>query len=290
MGYAVPQRDFEAEVHSAFNTAVNLRLVRGNLLLTLVVLAEADLPQGIRLNTPRGFSFAGLHPGDAFTCRGGILLCQAASLSIDLRQARRWKCNLASLAVDMDNPATLAAWQQVEALIQLPLAHTRATDWSPAAANLTHDSTRDLSGAARQTDAITAVEIAADIIGLGPGLTPAGDDYLVGFMAGLWSSAGTKIERQQFLASLGKALIQQSGKTNDISRTYLVHAASGQVSSRLANLAEAIHLGENSERLNGIAEAAIQVGHTSGLEATAGLLAGLVAWSGKTSAGQNATE
>lgn len=289
MGYAVPQRDFKAEVHSAFNTAVNLRL-QGNNLLTLVVFAEADLPQGIRLNTPGGFSFAGLQPGDMFTCRGGILRCDSASLSIDLRQARHWKCDLASLAVDVNNPATLAAWQQVEALVRLPLAHTRAVDWNPAAANLMHDSTRGLSGAARQVDVMAAVEHAAALVGLGPGLTPAGDDYLVGFMAGLWSSAGPLVKRQQFITSLGKVLTRQSRKTNDISRTYLVHAAGGQVSSRLAELAEAIQQGQGFERLNEFAKAVIQVGHTSGLEAAAGLLAGLAAWARDIPTGQAAGE
>ncbi len=120
MGYAIPNRDFDAQVHSVFTTAANLRLKRGNLLLTLVVLAEADLPQGIRLNTPPGFTVTGLHTGDVFTRRGGVLRCNAASLSIDLRRARRWKCDLLSLGVDMDNPSTLAAWQQVEEMLRPP--------------------------------------------------------------------------------------------------------------------------------------------------------------------------
>ncbi len=139
-------------------------------------------------------------------------------------------------------------------------------------------SARDLSIAARQADALSAAAIATDMIGLGPGLTPAGDDYLVGFMAGLWSSAGMQMERQNIIASLGRGITRQAQKTNDISRTYLVHAARGQVSSRLADLAEAIQRGEGSNRLSGIAQAAIQVGHTSGIESAAGLLAGLSVW------------
>jgi hypothetical protein len=79
---------------------------------------------------------------------------------------------------------------------------------------------------------------------------------------------------------LGEAVIHHSHQTNDISRTYLYHAARGQVSSLLANLAGAICHGESPDRLLEITEAAMQVGHTSGMDAVTGLLIGLTAWDG----------
>jgi hypothetical protein len=48
----------------------------------------------------------------------------------------------------------------------------------------------------------------------------------------------------------------------------------------LANLAEAIGRGANSEQLLKIAEAAMKIGHTSGMETVTGLLVGLAAWEG----------
>lgn len=56
-GYAVPYIDFDATIHSIFHTALNLKPADKDLLLTLVVRGEDDLPQGIRLNSPDGFSF-----------------------------------------------------------------------------------------------------------------------------------------------------------------------------------------------------------------------------------------
>ena len=82
----------------------------------------------------------------------------------------------------------------------------------------------------------------------------------------------------QFLAKLGKTIFHLSSRTNDISRTYLYHAAQGQVSSRLSDLAEAICHGEDRERLSEVATAAFKVGHTSGMDAVTGLLIGLAAW------------
>ncbi len=62
-GYAIPYIDFNATIHSVFRTAVNLRPANEDLLLTLVVASEADLPQGIRLDSPDGFSFEPLRAG-----------------------------------------------------------------------------------------------------------------------------------------------------------------------------------------------------------------------------------
>ncbi len=48
----------------------------------------------------------------------------------------------------------------------------------------------------------------AGLIGLGPGLTPSGDDFLVGYLAGLWCSAGSTRLRVEFLSALGKAIVR----------------------------------------------------------------------------------
>lgn len=282
VGYAVPRRSFDAEVHSAFASAANLRLVRGGRLLTLVTVEEADLPQGIRLNTPQGFSFEGLRTGESVTCRDGLLRCEQASLTIDLRPARRWKCDLPALAANMNDPSTSAAWQSVEQALDERRAYTGTglPAGQIATARRMGESVPGLVAATRRYDALAAAGVVAALIGLGPGLTPAGDDFLVGYLAGLWCAAGKRTERIRFLSGLGKAVSRLSRRTNDISRTYLVHAAHGQVSSRLADLAGAICRGERLDRLLEAAEAAIQVGHSSGMEAVTGLLVGLSVWDG----------
>ena len=117
VGYAVPRHNFDAEIHSVFTSAANFRLVNNGPLLTLVTVEQADLPQGIRVDTPQGFSFEGLRTGESITYRNDILCCERASLVIDLRQSRRWKCDLLALAVDMNESSTLAAWQSVKQVL-----------------------------------------------------------------------------------------------------------------------------------------------------------------------------
>jgi hypothetical protein len=116
------------------------------------------------------------------------------------------------------------------------------------------------------------------LIGLGTGLTPSGDDLLVGCLAGLWCTLRGDAQRIQFVSNLGKIIMHQSHQTIDISRTYLGHASQGQVSSLLVDLVEAIRTGDHSDHLLNSAETAMQVGHTSGMDTVTGLLIGLAAW------------
>lgn len=290
VGYAVPRTSFDVQVHSVFLTAANLQLVRGSQLLTLLTAGQTDLPQGICLDTPEEFSFEELRLGESATYRGGLLRFEHASLTVDLRKVRRWKCDLPALAADMANPATAAAWQTAWQALNTRQAQTGAEIIAEALLNPSKtrpsataqkisELTQDLVSATRRNDSLAHTAIAG-LVGLGSGLTPSGDDLLVGYLAGLWCTARGRKDRVKFLSGLGKAVVRLSRRTNDISRTYLYHAARGQVSRRLATLARAISRGMRSGRLLGAVEAAMQVGHTSGLEAVTGLLLGLSAWDG----------
>lgn len=296
LGDAVPRVDFDAVVHSVFRSAINLRLNNGDNLLTLVTSNEADLPQGIRVDTPEDFSFEIFRAGEPVTCRDDTLRFASSALTIDLRGAESFICDLPSLQADMTNPAVATAWQCVwQALNQLQIQSNaeiiaqnlfRSDETSrPVVSRKAGEAMRGLFAATRQFDLTTASSLNA-LIGLGSGLTPSGDDLLVGYLAGLWCSVLDKSERVQFVSDLGKVVVHLSQQTNDISRTYLYHATRGQVSSRLADLAEAICRGENSDRLLTTVESAMQVGHTSGMDAVTGLLIGLAVWTNPNALGE----
>jgi len=289
IGYAIPHRRFETVVHSVFQSAANLRLAKSGKLLTLVIASEADLPQGIRIDTPANFSFTGLKTGEPITCRNGILRIESISLAVDLTQARVWGCDLPALKTDMTQGATESAWRAVwQALNQRQRkagADIVAENMvnrveNPTYTNILQKAARAMQSllrASRQFD-LTAKSPIRELIGLGSGLTPAGDDLLAGYLAGLWCTTLGKNEREEFVSGLGRRIVRLSHRTNDISRTYLYHAARGQVSSRLAALAEAISHGKPGEPLRAIAENAMHVGHTSGMDTVTGMLLGLAVW------------
>lgn len=107
-----------------------------------------------------------------------------------------------------------------------------------------------------------------ELAGLGPGLTPAGDDFLVGLMLGLrWHLDETRAEEL-----ISQIVEDASPKTTTLSRAFLEAAGRMETSYDWHILFDAIHDG----KANDIARAAKQLlntGHTSGADALAGYLA-----------------
>jgi hypothetical protein len=86
-----------------------------------------------------------------------------------------------------------------------------------------------LRGAVRRADLDAALRTATRLIGLGPGLTPAGDDVMAGTMAGLVLLGHPAAER--FSAAVSALA---AGRTTELSRALLRHAAAGRVSAEYA--------------------------------------------------------
>jgi hypothetical protein len=286
-GYAVPYTDFDATIHSVFSAAVNLSPANHDLLLTLVIASETDLPQGLRLDTPPGFSFEDLEVGSSIHSREGTLVFDRSNLVVDFCQARRWQCDLPAMRIDMTCSKVAETWISIWQALNERQAYLGAD--IVARALLHSDGMAQSTVSRRAGEAIRLLIDAtrryqldqsalAQLIGLGTGLTPGGDDFLVGYLAGLWCTVRDSLERRRFVSKLSQAVIHLSGQTNDISRTYLYHAAHGQVSSRLEALARAISKPQSPGQLLTVAESAMQSGHTSGTDAVTGLLFGLAAW------------
>jgi hypothetical protein len=92
-----------------------------------------------------------------------------------------------------------------------------------------------LRGAVRRADLDAALRTATRLIGLGPGLTPAGDDVMAGTMAGLVLLGHPAAER--FAAGVYSLA---AGRTTDLSRALLRHAACGRVSGEYAAVLHAL--------------------------------------------------
>src|SRR4051795_134054 len=82
-----------------------------------------------------------------------------------------------------------------------------------------------LRGAVRRADLDAALRTAVRLVGLGPGLTPAGDDVMAGVMAGLVLLGHPAADR--FAAGVYSLA---AGRTTELSRALLRHAGAGRVS------------------------------------------------------------
>jgi len=113
-----------------------------------------------------------------------------------------------------------------------------------------------------------------NIIGLGPGLSPSGDDALMGLMVALWWSAnslGGDIER---VKKINEAIISHANKTTLLSKQLLRHAARGETNEIVETLLDGIFVG-GPEDIGVGAQRVLKIGETSGTDMMAGILLGL---------------
>ncbi len=112
---------------------------------------------------------------------------------------------------------------------------------------------------------------ARKLAGLGAGLTPDGDDFMMGCILALWAHwAGKGVEKAVRWVSL-----EAVPRTTPVAAAWLKAASRGECSERWHDLLRAI-LAEKEENIRTATRAVIQQGHTSGASALAGFTAVLI--------------
>ncbi len=192
-----------------------------------------------------------------------------------MRGSRHWHCDLARLRLDMTQQAVRQAWQVAHRLLQQNGRSHGLHRIGGVAIKRLSETTRACESAAAR-DAVRA------LVGLGEGATPAGDDFLVGYLAGARSAARDIAPRTRFLAALCDQLTALLERTTRVSGLYLAAAAAGQISQRLYDVAAGIAAGAAAETIAVAVGAALDVGHSSGSCGVLGLLRGSLAWDAAT--------
>ncbi len=144
------------------------------------------------------------------------------------------------------------------------LATATLGDWLAEA--LRQDDAADPALADAARDSVTA------LLGLGPGLTPAGDDVLAGLLIGLHAAGET--EAADTLAAMIRAA--PSAATSELSRAFLDAAMDGMPSEAIAEAVIAV-MTDDDGRFPAIIDRIDGVGHTSGWDMLAGVVLALAA-------------
>jgi hypothetical protein len=276
-GIEAPRVRFNGVIHSVFDQACNIRLDDGRL-LALLTPRLGNVPHGVRIAAPAGFGFATrLAVGQAVGCRADVLRVTRGGLAIDFGTAKPWQAELPPGRVDLTVPEAAYAWQTALRALERDRRSAGGAQTSPLVRAVERQG-RLLARAVRQFRADAAAHAVARLIGCGPGLTPSGDDLVVGFLAGLWCTAGDDPARRTSLQALARAVGAAASATGDISRTYLSHASRGWFAEPLGFLAARIGEGADRGQIERASAAALRVGHTSGGAGVHGLLLGLAAW------------
>lgn len=126
----------------------------------------------------------------------------------------------------------------------------------------------DLRAAARRVDADTVASLVDDLVGRGPGSTPAGDDVLAGMLATLRVLGGAHAGAIRVADALGGAVRAAARRTGALSATLLRCADDGAVVDAARWVLEAL---PGDSPLAGPVARLVQLGHTSGHDLLIGI-------------------
>jgi hypothetical protein len=231
-----------ADVLGRFATALYLRLSGGEV-IALLSSDAVRLPIGLILPT---------------TSRELPLshLCGPVMVGSGAVHIGSWSCSVSRL-VSPRAPAALTPNRQACEHLRHRLAHHQSAD-------------PELRLPDALLDDVYPPRVAADVVrrllGVGTGLTPAGDDVLAGLLVGLWSF-GQRAE------PLHRAVLAGLAGTTDLSAALLRCAARGesipQVNHLLRTLSRSAWQGPLDRALDDL----VRIGHTSGTALATGVLA-----------------
>ena len=239
-------------VHSVFAHAVNLEL--GEQMWTVIARGGHDAALTIRLSGAVVPGDLSLRIHDPVCVRSSHVRVGAAV--IDARTAVRWMpqmydidlCGLGERVAELEAAARHLAWEGAWTLADA------------VAGALASGGRSDLDDAVRRT------------IGRGPGLTPAGDDVLVGILAVLTAPVVAAC-RQPVTARLRAALVPALPATTEISRALLSQASRGHVSRPVWELTSTLLSGSAAAAPVQARANVLATGATSGGDTCAGLVA-----------------
>jgi hypothetical protein len=240
-------------VHGVFARAANLEMSEN--LWTLLVADGPDLPMGIRIAV-RDLRPLELREGDQVSVKSGFIGMRSGGTGyvVDCRAAPQWK---------PVHPGRLEPG--LAGRVAAVAAKIRGRSWG-GSAKMAH-AVRSAVEAPRAMDSVLA-----SIIGRGPGLTPAGDDVLVGILAVLNSphsgSAGVKLAE-----SLGRLIVPRLPTTTYVSGQLLRQAANGLFSRVVHDTLSALIEDRPQREMAEMVRRVLETGATSGADTCEGLLA-----------------
>jgi len=120
------------------------------------------------------------------------------------------------------------------------------------------------------------LETAKSLVGLGPGLTPSGDDFLGGLFFVLWHLNSAYPSQFGYdTESIDSLLEYASSQTNQISHAILTDFAVGQGPLPLHDLMEALLTGKPTSSILDWVQRVAEIGHSSGWDMLAGFRVGM---------------
>ena len=240
LGYLFPQNETQdLRLHSAFKHAVNLYSDAGTFITLLCAQTYLNLPDAARVWLPECWDWRReIAHSDPIQLTPGLLRTPRFCVALDNATLRLLFCLEHNVQSTLHLPDSLT--HQGLAIMEHPDALERQVP---------------------------------QLIGFGKGLTPDGDDYLLGYLAALWLwQLPAPLADHQY--RLQQAIDQHAHNTTDISRHYLERALQGHFSEPICQLLAQLVGSASAMTIASCAEQVMQFGATSGVDCLAGMLHG----------------
>jgi Protein of unknown function (DUF2877) len=254
-------------VHSAFETSVNIRAGRRLVNCSTGVISS---PNGIEMTPGDLRRLQRLHrttPGDGLEWRPLARVMMSRTGEVVTASTPKTVVFDTVLPTARGSDLSVSAHDLVEHLARTRARTGLGGDWLALATDPT------LTAAVNSLRRGRADEAVLYWVGRGPGLTPSGDDVLVGIVAALRFSGAIASSSLAPLRELVETA--PSRLTTEISAEYLHYACRGMVNGMVRDLLVAL---DRSNRV-GVLKAVDRLsryGHTSGMDCVLGVLVGLI--------------
>lgn len=253
---------FPYQLHSRFNHAINWMNNEGDM-LTFLSKGLPNAPNTLLIDVE---NFIDWHLNDSVTLQQypqGLFISSNITLNIT-SDTQRWLAELPQLSKVNTNV--------IRIIDQFLYSYNdELSGFEQKIYQQLDDNYAALSIALTAHDYDQVTEYARKNIGLGLGLTPSGDDRLVGFLLGCFIQQPIDID---LLEALQKAIEISQDRTNDISYAMLKHARKGRFNEWLVQLSHAIEHDSN-DGLEQAISSVFSIGSRSGGDMLKGLVLSL---------------
>jgi hypothetical protein len=261
-------------------------------LISLVGQEVGQGPLNILVNIPShiNFSTIGIKIGDIVTRVGELMVIGQNSIVISTKWSKLWKpkrkfqASLQPLKTIMANIEIMRdialSSDYISGLGELiPFIHINGlkdpkTEKLGPVSQLALPHISSMLNAIKSGHSHDIIRITKHLVGLGPGLTPAADDMLLGLMISMVYISENFNETTIDVKKVNKDIISIiSGRTTIISENFLREASVGNVNEAVASLMENLLTSKQQELENSVRNV-LDLGGTSGTDSVFGVILG----------------
>jgi hypothetical protein len=267
---------FSGYIHSIFNRTINLQCFENNELYTIACNEIDNGPNTIVIEKERFDDIDLAINTPVYTANQKLYI--GNQLIISVEKAELWDSILPEYPT---NPEIL--YKNISKMKEyinlhgkgggIKNTHKPQSPFDVEMAKIIEERILSLQTALLKREMPDAMTSAIKLIGLGPGLTPSGDDFLVGLFT-ILNIPNSPLFRYRTLAD---QVVQEAKKlTNDISYMGLMKASQGQTRESIIHLVNSIFTGKDEELTLSLNKV-LTIGSTSGTDITLGIYYGLEA-------------